>query len=114
LIAEKVEKVDSTLVYCNNKGQVESVRYEMVNAMLLSEFLKQHDAFIEEQENGKKQDRQIQQQDRKIQEQEATIAKLKKDMENVLARLKEHDSKIQQVSDRIELSENTRRVVTNE
>jgi trimeric autotransporter adhesin len=42
LIAEEVEKVDPALVYRNNKGQVESVRYEMVNAMLLNEFLKEH------------------------------------------------------------------------
>ena len=40
LIAEEVEKVDPALVYRNAKGQVESVRYEMVNAMLLNEFLK--------------------------------------------------------------------------
>jgi hypothetical protein len=42
LIAEEVEKVYPALVYHNNKGQVESVRYEMVNAMLLNEFLKEH------------------------------------------------------------------------
>jgi Chaperone of endosialidase len=42
LIAEEVEKVDPTLVYRNGKGQVESVRYDMVNAMLLNEFLKEH------------------------------------------------------------------------
>jgi hypothetical protein len=42
LIAEEVEKVEPALVYRNNKGQVESVRYEMVNAMLLNEFLKEH------------------------------------------------------------------------
>jgi trimeric autotransporter adhesin len=42
LIAEEVENVDPALVYHNNKGQVESVRYEMVNAMLLNEFLKEH------------------------------------------------------------------------
>jgi trimeric autotransporter adhesin len=43
LIAEEVEKVNPDLVYRNNKGQVESVRYEMVNAMLLNEFLKEHE-----------------------------------------------------------------------
>jgi hypothetical protein len=42
LIAEEVEKVDSALVYRNNQSQAESVRYEMVNAMLLNEFLKEH------------------------------------------------------------------------
>jgi hypothetical protein len=42
LIAEEVEKVDPALVYRNGNGQVESVRYDMVNAMLLNEFLKEH------------------------------------------------------------------------
>jgi hypothetical protein len=42
LIAEEVEKVDPAMVYHNDKGQAESVRYEMVNAMLLNEFLKEH------------------------------------------------------------------------
>jgi hypothetical protein len=84
LIAEEVEKVDPALVYRNDKGQVESVRYEMVNAMLLNEFLKEH---------------------RKNEEQEATIAQLKREMETIVARLKEHDSKIQTVSAHIELSE---------
>jgi hypothetical protein len=42
LIAEEVEKVNSALVYRNAKGQVESVRYEMINAMLLNEFLEEH------------------------------------------------------------------------
>ena len=34
--------MDPAMVYRNDKGQVESVRYEMVNAMLLNEFLKEH------------------------------------------------------------------------
>jgi Chaperone of endosialidase len=60
LIAEEVEKVDPALVYRNAKGQVESVRYEMVNAMLLNEFLKEH---------------------RKNEAQQATIARLEKQIE---------------------------------
>jgi hypothetical protein len=51
--------------------------------MLLNEFLKEH---------------------KKVQEQEATITQLKKEMEIVVARLKEQDSKIQKVSDQVELS----------
>jgi len=50
---------------------------------------------------------------RKIQEQEARITQLKQDVENVLARLKEHDSNIQQVRDQLEPSENARRVVSD-
>jgi hypothetical protein len=49
LIAEEVEKVDPALVYRNNKGQAESVRYEMINAMLLNEFLKAHGKIEEQQ-----------------------------------------------------------------
>jgi hypothetical protein len=42
LIAEEVAAVSSALVACNSEGQPESVHYEMVNAMLLNEFLKEH------------------------------------------------------------------------
>jgi len=42
LIAEEVEKVDPDLVTRNGKGEVETVRYDAVNAMLLNEFLKEH------------------------------------------------------------------------
>lgn len=92
LIAEEVEKVNGDLVYRNDKGQVESVRYEMVNAMLLNEFLKEH---------------------RKVQEQEATITQLKKELEHVLACMEEHESKIQQVSDQIELSRSAQQIVSD-
>jgi hypothetical protein len=90
-------------VYRNDKGQVESVRYEMINAMLLSEFLKDHEAFLEGQEKVKEQGRKLQEQDRKIQEQETTIVQLKKEMETVLVRLEEHDSEIQRVSDQVKI-----------
>jgi hypothetical protein len=40
LIAEEVEKVDPELVTRDAKGEVETVRYEAVNAMLLNEFIK--------------------------------------------------------------------------
>src|SRR4030095_4314937 len=72
----------------NEKGETESGRYEQINAMLLNEFLKEH-ARVEEQ-------------GRKIEKQEATITQLKKDVEALVARLREHDSKIQRGTDRIE------------
>jgi uncharacterized coiled-coil protein SlyX len=56
LVAEEVEKVNPDLVTRDAKGKVYTVRYEVVNAMLLNEFLKAH---------------------RKMEEQEATIAQLK-------------------------------------
>jgi len=42
LVAEQVEKIDPDLVVRDEKGQIFTVRYEAVNAMLLNEFLKEH------------------------------------------------------------------------
>jgi trimeric autotransporter adhesin len=42
LVAEEVEKVNSALVVRDAKGEVYTVRYEAVNAMLLNEFLKEY------------------------------------------------------------------------
>jgi hypothetical protein len=50
LVAEQVEKVDPDLVVRDEKGQIFAVRYEAVNAMLLNEFLKEHQRVQELQE----------------------------------------------------------------
>jgi ribosomal protein S15P/S13E len=63
LIAEDVEKADPDLVTRDEKGQAETVRYDAVNAMLLNEFLKEH------QKNEGRQG--------EIEEQGATISQLK-------------------------------------
>jgi hypothetical protein len=42
LVAEDVEKVNPDLVVRDENGDLTSVRYEAVNAMLLNEFLKEH------------------------------------------------------------------------
>src|SRR5205823_11032381 len=42
LIAEEVGKVDPDLVVRDENGDIYTVRYEAVNAMLLNEFLKEH------------------------------------------------------------------------
>jgi hypothetical protein len=99
LVAEEVEKVNPDLVARDDKGKIYTVRYEAVNAMLLNEFLKEH--------------RTVQEQNRKIQAQDATITQLKKDMETVVARLKEQDSKIQKVSDQLEVNKPAPQMVLN-
>jgi len=96
LIAEQVAEVDPNLVARNNDGEIYTVRYDAVNAMLLNEFLKEHRTFVDEQ--------------RKMKELEATIAQLKKQVETVVAHAKEQDSKIQTVNDEIELNRNNRDV----
>jgi hypothetical protein len=70
LIAEEVEKVDPDLVVRDDDGKVMTVRYEAVNAMLLNEFLKEHQK-VEEQE------RRLQQQDARFAKQEKEIEALK-------------------------------------
>jgi Chaperone of endosialidase len=42
LVAEEVAKVNPDLVVLDAKGQIYTVRYDAVNAMLLNEFLKEH------------------------------------------------------------------------
>ena len=49
LIAEEVAGVNPDLVVRNKNGEIWSVRYDQVNAMLLNEFLKEHKEFLEEQ-----------------------------------------------------------------
>ena len=53
LVAEDVAKIDSDLVIRDAAGNVYSVRYEAVNAMLLNEFLKEHQR-VEELETAVK------------------------------------------------------------
>jgi predicted RNase H-like nuclease (RuvC/YqgF family) len=97
LIAEEVAKVNPDLVGRNPEGQPDSVRYEQINAMLLNEFLKEHKK-VEEQK------RKLENQDSKIQQQATTIAQLKADLETLTARVAEQNSKIQRVSERVELN----------
>jgi len=100
LVAEEVAQVNPDLVTHDAKGDICTVRYEAINAMLLNEFLKEHKAFLEEQH--------------KVQEQETTITQLKKEMKALVAHAKEQDSKIQRVSAQINMSKAAPQVVGNQ
>ena len=63
LVAEDVDKVNPDLVVRDKEGKPYSVRYDQVNAMLLNEFLKEHQTVQELRSTAVKQ--------------EATIAELK-------------------------------------
>jgi hypothetical protein len=86
LIAEEVAAVDPNLVVRNKNGEIYTVRYEAVNAMLLNEFLKEHG---------------------KNEKQEATIARLQKQVEALTAGL-------QKVSAEVEVSKPAPRTVLNQ
>jgi hypothetical protein len=97
LIAEEVAGVNPDLVIYDADGKPYTVRYEAVNAMLLNEFLKEHKKVEEQQAT-------IGQLESNAAAQEATISELKKDIGVLTAHLKEQDSKIQKVSDQLEVS----------
>jgi hypothetical protein len=48
--------VNPDLVVHDRKGEIYSVRYEAVNAMLLNEFLKEHRRVTEPQDSGTRND----------------------------------------------------------
>jgi hypothetical protein len=85
LIAEEVAAVNPDLVVRDNNGEIYTVRYDAVNAMLLNEFLKQH---------------------HKNEEQEATIARQQKQIDALAVGL-------QRVSAQLELSRSAPPSVVN-
>ena len=85
LIAEEVAGVNPDLVVRDENGEIYTVRYDQVNAMLLNEFLKEH---------------------RKVQA-------LEKGMAAVTAQLKEQAAQIQKVSAHLEMSKPTTKVILN-
>ncbi len=81
------------LIVRDKEGKPYSVRYDQVNAMLLNEFLKEHQAFVEEQQQ--------------VREQHATLAQQQKQIEALTAGL-------QKISAEIELSKTAPRAVLND
>src|SRR6266542_873006 len=83
LIAEEVAEVNPDLVVRDENGEVYTVRYDAVNAMLLNEFLKEH---------------------KRVEDQQATMAELKSGMKALAATVKEQAAQIQKVSARVEMN----------
>jgi hypothetical protein len=100
LIAEEVAAVNPDLVVRDSNGEIYTVRYDAVNAMLLNEFLKEH---------------------RVVQEQKATIAELQqnfaqqqKQIETLTATVKGQALKIQNVSAELEMNKSASHVVASD
>ena len=81
--------MDPNLVVRDANGEIYTVRYEAVNAMLLNEFLKEH--------------RKVEQQEATITQLKFTVAQQQKGIEVLTARLEEQASQIQKVSAELEL-----------
>jgi hypothetical protein len=103
LIAEEVAQINPDLILRNKNGEILTVRYDQVNAMLLNEFLKEH---------------------KKVEEQQSAMIELKKDfqvasaeqqkeIQLLTAQVKDQAAQIQRVSAQIEVGSSTPQVVTN-
>jgi len=92
LIAEEVAAVNPDLVVQHKDGEVSTVRYEQVNAMLLNEFLKEH---------------------KKVEQLQNTVAQQQKGMEVLTAQLKEQAEQIQKVSAQLQVNKPAPQVVVN-
>ena len=104
LVAQEVAKVNPDLVVHDARGEIYTVRYDAVNAMLLNEFLKEH-LKVEEQHC------QMQEQQAVVTQLKLTVAQQQKTMELVNARLKQQEAQIQKVSDQFEMGKAAARVV---
>jgi predicted RNase H-like nuclease (RuvC/YqgF family) len=95
LIAEQVADINPDLVVRDDKGEIYTVRYDAVNAMLLNEFLKEHRK-VEEQEHK------LHEQDGSIQKQQATVEELREEIRRLTETVKVEASEIQKVSARLQ------------
>src|SRR5437764_9508456 len=93
LIAEEVAKVNPDLVVRDETGEVYTVRYEAVNAMLLNEFLKEH---------------------RNVAEQQSTIAELKTTVAEQQKQIEALTATVRKVSERVELSAPAPQIAAND
>jgi hypothetical protein len=98
LIAEEVAEVNPDLVVRDADGEIYTVRYEAVNAMLLNEFLKEHRKVEEQARTVQEQKAAITQLKSTVAKQEATAALQQREIQAVTASLKEQAALIQKVS----------------
>jgi uncharacterized coiled-coil protein SlyX len=120
LIAEDVAAVNPDLVVRDKSGDIYTVRYDAVNAMLLNEFLKEHRK-VEEQEatitqlksTVAKQEATMSRLDITVAKQETTGAQQQKEIQALTASLTEQAAQIQKVSAQLEASKPALQVVNN-
>ena len=103
LIAEDVATVNPDLVVRDEDGKIVTVRYQAVNAMLLTEFLKEH--------------KKVEEQQASIAELKSTVAQQKNDFQAKVAHQQEQiealTAGLQKVSAQLEVSKTAPRVVNN-
>jgi uncharacterized coiled-coil protein SlyX len=103
LIAEEVAEINPDLVVRDDNGEIYTVRYDAVNAMLLNEFLKEH--------------REVEEQQATITELKSTVAQQQKDLQATAAHQQKQiealTAGLQKVNAQLELSKPAPHVVNN-
>jgi predicted ribosome quality control (RQC) complex YloA/Tae2 family protein len=99
LVAEDVAKVNPDLVIRDREGKPYTVRYDAVNAMLLNEFIKEHQTVQKLKATSEKQ--------------QTTIALQEAQIKSLTASLKEQATQIDKVSAQLEMIRPTPQVVEN-
>jgi len=87
LIAEEVADVYPELVIRGSDGQIESVQYARLPAMLLNELQKEHRNAEQQARHAEEQDRRAQLQDQEIQKLEARLIALEAQLTKATAKL---------------------------
>jgi hypothetical protein len=100
LIAEEVAAVSPDLVVRDEDGEIYTVRYDAVSAMLLNEFLKEH--------------RKVEEQDRRMQARESTITQLESTVAQQQKQIKALASGLEKVSAQLEVSKPVPKTALND
>ena len=98
-LADEVAEINPDLVVRDKNGEIYTVRYEAVNAMLLNEFLKEH--------------RKVEEQGLKEQELEALVTQQQKQISALANALKEQAAQIQKVSAQMAVQQSIPRTVAD-
>jgi hypothetical protein len=110
LIAEEVAEINPDLVVRDADGEIYSVRYDAVNAMLLNEFLKEHRKAQQREATIIELTSTVAQQRKDF---EATTAQQQKEIQALTASVKEQAAQIQKVSAQLEVNKTAPQTVLN-
>src|SRR5262249_12245848 len=113
LVAEDVADVNPDLVVRDNNGEIYTVRYDAVNAMLLNEFLKERDRGKEQQATITQLKSDVMNQKTATAELKVTAAQQQEPMQCLPAQPNEQAAQIQKVNAQVQMSKAAPQPVAN-
>jgi len=117
LVAEQVEKVNADLVARDEQGKPYTVRYDAVNAMLLNEFIKEHHKVEEQEQRGQELEATVAELRSALKQQEehfqSALVRQQNEIRSLTTSIEEQASRIQKVSDQVEMKKDALWLVVN-